>query len=347
VEPYEVEWLWEYGTALSIPTGEPQWYRSTPGVIATEETVVATAADLEHPPVAVDRTEPGLRWHIDELINERAQEFYRTPVPVAAGGDVFVHTANRLCRIAGDDVVWTVEGDLWAGDKLRGERSELYVTGSVVRIDPQDGTTRGTERARERGVATGLAVGEHRAVQSFRVDSPTRGVVTGYGRDWGVDWEVSLGAQPTRFSPAVHDGRAFVLTNRGTVSINLADGTVSWRSEDAGERGGLALDENGIVYVPHSDEALVALDATDGTRQWTAAVSQPLRSLIGERGRGYAPIVTADAVVLAGWDGVAILDRTDGSLRWHAEWDLVGAPAVAFGDLYAITTNGVVAVRGN
>lgn len=345
-ESYEIEWLWEYDPTLSAPTGT--WLRQTPtpGVVATEDTVVATAADLEHPPVAVGRTEPSLRWHLDELIELRPQEFYRTPTPVAAGEDFFVHTANQYCRIAGDELVWSQNSGLWAQQTLFGDRSELYLSGSVTRIDPQDGEMRSAERARNAGSNRRLAVGSDVAVQTLRFDSDGEGLVVGYGPDWTVDWERPLEAPPTRAPVAVHSERAFVLTEHGTIAVGADNGVVDWRSGDYNERMGVGLDENGTAFVPHETDILVARDTSDGTVLWTATDERSLRELVGEPSHGYAPVVTDDTVVLAGRDGIAAVDRAAGSVRWHADLSLVGAPAVAFGDVYAITTNGIAALRG-
>lgn len=349
----DVEWLLEYDEPLASDPPRSASRRSTPGVVVTENLVAATSVDPEHPPVAIDRSSQDVRWSLNEFIDPHAQEWERTPAPVAAGGELFVHSSHKQCRIAASDVVWKQAQGLWSNDKLTGDKSELYRTSSFTRIDPQDGTVRGNERERSSGPSPGVAVGSNRAIQTFRVDGDRSGAIVGYDDDWNIDWELALDGVPIESPPAISDGVGYLLTTRGTIAVNLTDGTVVWRTDDYREQVGIGLDEEQTVYVLHETETLVALNTDDGSRRWTAVTDRSLGELIGfdpvSRGidhRCYAPIVTADAVVLSGPGGIAVFDRADGSIRWQEDWTLVGSPAVAFGDLYAITTDGIVAVRG-
>lgn len=345
-ESFEVERLWGWDDPIATPPDHPRLARSTPGVVPTTDAVYATAADPEFAPVAVDRTDPGLRWTLDDLTDARDGEYERTPTPVVADGDTFVHTSYRLWRIDDGNPVWAQDTGLWVGDELIGDRSELYTTTAVARIDPEGGETIDTERARESGSTAGLAVGSDGAVQALRVGDTPDGLLVGYDERWNVDWEIELPGQPPRRAPALWDGTAIVVAGGETIGVDIADGELRWRTDDRGFRSGVAVDGEGTVYAPHGTDVLVALDGPDGTRQWSSEVDRPLEAFVGDQQHVFPPIVANDAVVLGGPGGLAIFDRVSGTLRWHENLALAGAPAVAFGDVYTITEAGVITIRG-
>ena len=349
--------LVRFGAPLSSP--KTSRTRPTPGVAVTETTVFATAKDVYEPPLAVDRLDGDLLWRLDEVLENdvREREFDRTPNPLVICNSVFLNTSWRLNRLhtRSGQVEW------WKGDVARnspptGNQHEMYNADTVCRIDPETGSLRGCERFRERGIFEGLARGGRHAVVSVRTDGGHAGLVAGYDvDDWSVSWTRSL-ERPIWEAPAVHDGRAFVLTDASrdaisgaggeAVAYDLESGAERWRTELPEARGCPAHDEDETLYFSHERDVLVGIDDDDGSRVWSADVDEDLEALVGDPAAVYPPIVADDAVVLGGRDGLVVVDRADGSLRWDADWTLQGAPAVAFGDVYAITDEAIVAVRG-
>jgi len=356
--PYEVERLWGYGESLTIPLHRSLDAVSRPGIAVTDRAVYATAVDTDYEPTAVHRTEPEHLWRLGDFFeaDPHPSAFSRTPTPVVAGGDIFVHSKFRRDRIDAveEELVWTDDTGLWHGDRLTGDHEELYLSDSVARIDPRTGRTRATERNRDTGSDGGLAVGDGVAVHALRIHSASSGLVVGFDTDdWGVQWEEQF-TEPIYEAPAIRDGQVFVLTDgsRGApdppsepgtvVALDSDDGSENWRADLDRARIGVGVDAE-TVYAPHVEVGLVALDASDGSRQWR--LDEPLRDLIGDPAWAYPPIVADDAVVLGGPEGLLIADATDGSIRWQADLRLRGAPAVAFGDVYAITDERLVAIR--
>lgn len=357
--PYEVERLWGYDESLTIPQHRSLNAVSRPGVAVTERAVYATAVDLDYEPTAVHRTEPEHLWTLPDRFDAdpHPSAFARTPAPVVAGDNVFIHTKYRRDRIdtANEELVWTEESGLFYGDRLTGDHEELYLSGSVARIDPETGNSISTERTRENGSDGGVAVGDDIAAHALRVDSGTSGLVVGFDtNDWSVEWNERV-SEPIYEAPAIHEGQVFVLTDgsRGgpdppsepgtVVALDSDDGSENWRADVSRARIGVGVDAE-TVYAPHEDEGLVALDTSDGTHRWS--VGEPLRELIGDPAWAYPPIVADDAVVLGGPEGLIIVDAADGSIRWQDDLRLRGAPAVAFGDVYAIAADRIVSVRG-
>lgn len=141
-------------------------------------------------------------------------------------------------------------------------------------------------------------------------------------------------------APAVADGRVFVATGAGVVALRFRDGEEAWRNSGVapnttGPTYGYGeefvppvADSDGTVYVG-GREALVALDADDGSERWRFDGVGAVRT----------PAVHG-GTVYAGTDGTVVaVDAADGTEHWTAEVDVEGGfPAVA---------NGTVVVAGS
>jgi outer membrane protein assembly factor BamB len=354
--PFDVDLIRELDRRLAV--GDPPIPAPTAGLVVTHDTVYATARDGHFPPIAVSRTGHDVRWRFDEIVEQPHEEaFYRTPVPVVIGDDVFVQTHWDLYRIDGQngDLVWSEGGTMTRNGPMVGDRSRLYYPDSVGLVDARSGEYAGPHRFRDRGVFTGLSIGDAGAVAVARTNDGHDGVIAGYDTDdWSVQWQDDT-AHPFFEAPAIHEGVAIALADgsggpiRGaggnTIAYDLATGTVLWRVDTPQARGGVGLHEGGTAYLPHETDGVLALDVEDGTRKWHA--DRSLSSLVGDPHDCYPPIVADDAVVLSGRGGLAILDRDDGTLRHHLDRPLLGMPAAAYGDVYAITDEEILAIRGS
>lgn len=352
--PYEVEAVRVFGESLSERA--PSNPTPTTGLAVSSGAIYATAVDERFPPQAVDRRDGDLLWRLDELLDQhRDDEFFRTPVPVAVGDDVFVQTKYNFARIHGSDgsFVWQSDVAAPSNGPVIGNQSGLYYPGSVSVVDPRSGEVLGSHRFRETGVFEGVSVDGDRAIAAVRTEDGASGLLGGYGAEWSLRWQDDS-SRPFFEAPAIHDGTAICLADanaepiRGsgaeTIAYDLATGAVRWHEQTPEARTGVALDEAGTVYLPHESSGLLALDANDGSEIWAA--DRPLSSLVGDPDACYPPIVADNAVVLSGRGGLAILDREDGALRHHVDRPLFGMPAVAFGDVYAITDREILAIRG-
>ncbi|WP_436344863.1 outer membrane protein assembly factor BamB family protein [Natronorubrum sp. FCH18a] len=355
--PYELETLWSFSGSISMPSSSRPY--PEPGIVVTEAAVYATAADMHTSPSALDRTTGDVLWRFDDVIDDvHDAEFYRTPVPIAIGDDIFVSTSGRLARIDGPsgELVWDVGQGVPRESPRTGTDSELYNGDSVGRLDPENGEELDSHRFRLDGVFEGLAVGDSAAVVVVRTNEGHSGQLAGYDTsDWSLEWETDV-ADPIWQAPTIHDGTAVALTDSSresircvggeTIAFDATEGAELWRAETPDARIGPAVDEDGTVYLPHEEAGLIALEGDDGSRRWTGTSEELLESLTGDPDAWYPPIVTDDAVVLSGRGGIAIFDREDGSLRDQFDRRLQGMPGVAYGAVYAITDEGILAIRG-
>lgn len=158
----------------------------------------------------------------------------------------------------------------------------------------------------------------------------------------GFDLATGDRAWRTRVDPeAVYavtavDGVAYARTRRGCVAV--VDGAVRWRRDDLGKTGyeSFGADDgmdlagavtpavvDGTVYVP-ARNALVALDAADGTERWRVPVEHAFAT----------PTVVEDTVYAVGVSEVAAVG-TDGRVRWRsADHGGYGSAAVADDRVY-------------
>jgi outer membrane protein assembly factor BamB len=214
----------------------------------------------------------------------------------------------------------------------------LADTGTVLAaIDASSGTVRWTADDVHRRPAvrdgTVYALGLE-SLYGFDLDSGARSTVATL--DNGLR---SVTATPDRI---------VVGTYEELVAVSY-DGTIGWRYSPDGET---ELEEvapaaaDGVVYASFStetDRQVVAVDAADGTRLWTApvAVSQG-------GGRGAMAVGDERLYVPTQDDGIAALDRADGRERWRYTWDTVGPvspPALVDGRLYAVVAGTLYALE--
>lgn len=333
--PYEHRPLWRFSNPIEVV----DYRRSLSGVIATEDVLVATADDSTFQPCAVDRTDPDLLWRASSTHDP---EFRLTSHPVAIGDSVFVASWTSTARFAATDgdVVWERELGLSRDSPFVGDRSVLHHP-DFVSLDPETGDTQSPERIDAR--ALGTAATDTHAIVGTRSADGRDGQVVGYDRDeLTIEWTQEP-EFPPREAPAIHDGYAVTLTKpaRGRASRTIAydpvDGTVLWERDIPGARRAPALDEDGTIYLPHQDDGVLALKAETGETRFRGNADDDLAALFDPQEKVYPPIVTNDAVVLSGSAGLVIFDRDDGTIRWKTELRLMGAPAVAFGNIYVIT----------
>jgi outer membrane protein assembly factor BamB len=126
--------------------------------------------------------------------------------------------------------------------------------------------------------------------------------------DGALLWEVPT-LDAVFSSPVLYRGRAYAVSLRGELSaVDLADGSLAWRSELGGEVYAAPAIAGDALYVAVGSPApaLVRLDPRTGTVVWTTVVgSQSLRS---------APAIA---------DGHVVVGESDGT--WHSVSTATGA----------------------
>ena len=121
-------------------------------------------------------------------------------------------------------------------------------------------------------------------------------------------------------------------TSSGIVALTKDDGTIKWKKQFEGRT--LAL-YDGTLYgmtnvTDDDDEAVVALEAATGERQW-----------ISEFDNGVGTVLPTEGAIFHDYiGGVVALDPDSGEKRWAAEGISIGSLAIDDNSIFA-TTNGL------
>lgn len=149
-------------------------------------------------------------------------------------------------------------------------------------------------------------------------------------------WRYETG-QFSDSTPAVADGRVFVSSEGGLHAVDLASGDETFVVPDVAARRSSPVVDGGTVFAISDDstggtDELVALDAGDGTERWRVTV-----------GTDSPPVVTDDAVYAFVDEGIAELDRADGSVL-ASSFERAGPVALVGHVLYAVRDGRVYAL---
>jgi len=99
------------------------------------------------------------------------------------------------------------------------------------------------------------------------------------------------------------------------LALNKSDGSVAWRAAVTSEVLSIPAQKGNTVVVHSVDGNIIALDAANGKMLWRYSESVPTLSL---RGSGN-PVIVDDTVLLGTANGkVVALGLSDGGLRWEA-----------------------------
>ncbi|MER5808761.1 PQQ-binding-like beta-propeller repeat protein [Streptomyces sp. NPDC002033] len=193
----------------------------------------------------------------------------------------------------------------WRGPVVRdlvgGRRPvALGPDGSLLFLDPADGTVR--HRTRER--VTGLLVADEDQV--YALDA--KGGVAAFERaDGGVRWRVSVPVPSTALSAAAGHGH-LILSSAvgGVVALSATDGSPVWRRPTNGSRA--ALSANAVLLGGAGDRTLTCLDRERGEPLWT---------LPADDGAGFGvPTPAGDDVYVADGRQLRSVDVKTGESRW-------------------------------
>ncbi|WP_436907785.1 beta-alanine-activating enzyme beta-propeller domain-containing protein [Halosimplex marinum] len=129
-------------------------------------------------------------------------------------------------------------------------------------------------------------------------------------------------------SPALDSGAVYVHGGNIVSALDASDGTEQWTYQTDDYSGSSPTVKNGTVYVGSGDNNVYALNAADGTEQWTHQTD----------GRVDTTPAVANSTVYVGSEdnSVYALDSSDGTEKWtYQTEDLVeSSPAVVDGTVY-------------
>ena len=265
------------------------------------------------------------------------------PGPLGDGGLPEPFTRDAFTASYAPGATWTVEGHDAGRTSAVDARVPLDDVGAAwlrrPGEDPHGATAPvvGPERVHVAYAETPEgADASHAGLAGYAVPdgTPAYDVRLGPGRPAGV----ALAGDRVLVVRRTEDVAGAVLEGRSRV-----DGAADWSVSLADVTGPPAV-RDGVVYLAtrDGDDALLALDAADGTRRWHAPIDGPCYT---------APCADAEGVYVGLADGrVAAVSAVDGSERWTAavaaaaerpeEADgpaIQGMPTVADGRLYVPT----------
>lgn len=146
-----------------------------------------------------------------------------------------------------------------------------------------------------------------------------------------IAWTFAAGA-PVSAEAAIHQGRVYVGTGKGTLHCLAADtGKPLWQFETKDAITAAPAVSATMVYLSSNDSILYALKADTGAEVWRFSTDEKISSgatLIK------SPDGQADWVMLNGYDGTTrVLNGADGTVVWTYKTDdyINGAPAVVDG----------------
>lgn len=256
-------------------------------------------------------------------------------MPVAAGDAVLWGSERRVL------VLEATDGSVRWSKSVRRPRTTPTLAGSVAYVPTDEGLLAldlddGTEYWRIVAFADeqlrSPVVADGSVYCSLLVD----GVVVVFAADaetGELRWERVLGAAGSYGAVAVADGTAYASYGATLAAVDVADGSVRWRTRAPFGIGSAVAVADGAAYVTGTNGGIVAFDAASGERQW-----------VFERDFYWsAPAVDDDRVYAGSADALYAVDRADGSLAWELPVESIPRDPVLAGDaLYASTQRGVL-----
>ncbi|WP_323677505.1 PQQ-binding-like beta-propeller repeat protein [Halorubellus sp. PRR65] len=248
--------------------------------------------------------------------------FDLTAVDAASGESLFETYTGRTTPAVGDGVAFVGNDDALVAVETDGGDTawEVAVEGTVTAPTLADGSVYvGAVDEYEDGFTVG--------VHAFDADDGSRRWLT----------ETDVGVE----RPVACDGDRVLaaLGGRTLVALDAGDGRERWRVDGVSRFSAPTLVDDTVYIVGDGDRenALLALDATDGSVQWSFALG----------GDGHvSPAVTEDRVYVGTTEDQAMyaVDRADGTRWWRASIDgwALGSPAVTADTVYVGTRNGTV-----
>lgn len=178
--------------------------------------------------------------------------------------------------------------------------------GSLVAVRIEDGTIKWETKIADSGeggtpTAAGGLVFAATGLSSDDLESS--GVVAVDASTGDVRWRYASHEPANLYTPAIVDGRAFIVgKDMSVVALEASSGAPIWSTSTGASNDALASVADGFVYVATSGGTLQALSADDGGHIWQVDI----------KGKPYAPVVV-DGLVLVGTSRGSLLAIGEGS----------------------------------
>ncbi len=139
-------------------------------------------------------------------------------------------------------------------------------------------------------------------------------------------WTFPHGEGATMQSAIADNGMLYFLSNEGrgdeppdvVYALNASDGSVRWHVPLSPGAAPELLLNNGVLYLAASDTTMLALNADTGSKLWQASLNVAGAPVIA----GDGLLAVSNTVILqryppvSSWN-IAVLNASDGSVRWH------------------------------
>jgi outer membrane protein assembly factor BamB len=253
-----------------------------------------------------------------------------TASPVVEGGRVFaMDAAAQVTAVTtGGGALWSVDitpefdrGGYTVGGGLAAMGSRVYVStgyGELLALDAASGAV--VWRQRMDSPVTGAPAVDGRAVYAIGRDGSAVAVSADNGKVlWQVPGTTSVGGMVGSASPAVGDNEVIFPFTSGEVSA-VSDGAKTWTAAVSGQRLGMAyagmgdvtgdpVIVGGVIYAGTAAGRTVAINASTGTRIWTAA-----------EGALNPPLIVGGSVFVVNDQARLVrLDGSTGEVIWSVE----------------------------
>jgi len=174
------------------------------------------------------------------------------------------------------------------------------------------------------------------------------GIIRAY-QDGILLWETTLNTTITTYPTLGSDGSLYLSGNDGSVYALDSEGNIRWtftpEEPNSFRWGGLALDENGILYTGGTFETVYAINSQNGSEVWRFKARAPIDNV---------PVVSAERLYVLALDQTLYsLDRTTGEYVWEFQTGqpisnlssaLTGSEDIVFGSqdpwIYAVDRDG-------
>ncbi|MDH3599682.1 MAG: PQQ-binding-like beta-propeller repeat protein, partial [Candidatus Tectomicrobia bacterium] len=309
--------------ALDRRTGQPVWTyhhgspsSSTPAVAGNRVIVAIHTGRV----IALDRHTGEPLWATDLQKSILAS-------PIVVHGTVYIGVGDwRLYALdaATGQQRWVLDTTDWVVSAVAYAENRIIVSSQKSRIQVVD-----TETGRQRFLYdTGL--GRH-IVASVAIQSDRAYFGSRYGRVWAIDWQAT--SYPLERTLLLWKTNLFAWGLRTKPPVQK--GTV-WSKPVEGDVTHTPAIAHNTVYVTTSMGAVVALDATTGTRRWVANLDLHLTA---------APTVAGDSVLIGTESGRVVgLNAHTGLVLWNFKTDgkISASPIVAGDTMYVASHDGLL-----
>jgi outer membrane protein assembly factor BamB len=198
------------------------------------------------------------------------------------GDDIVVATGGRHAyrlHTSNGQIVWSVDVGAATTRSVAADTTTAYlgVGGDIVAVSLADGTVRWrTAVARGGNVGTPTVAGDlvYAATGIDSGDSADAGVSAVDADTGAVRWQYTSPDKSTVYTPAVADGRAFVLGHdRHLVAMDAKTGGVLWSTDLGSDLEALPSLVGDTLYVVANDGPAAAFDVSTGQRLWSVPIS--------------------------------------------------------------------------